>query len=347
MVALIGGILIVIVMVGLLVSILFLSQKRVQSQAEELALSMATFLNKDDLTGQMNNMVQCARELVFAGRNTYHDIANHHPRMKPMALQLAQEAREGAQLIESERRELVRYSVGALNKMVKNNSVSDSRPVFKLPWLSTYQAAIYALDAGYIERVHSNVRAPEANPELKHYDIESKFLDVKTDLYLANINARLPSPDDDLNFKLCSLPPPVRNTVAPARLTSNNAFKSLAKLVDQGQWVGRSCDQLPSAVNLVLAMQVTSDAIKPGKQDRLEPRSNILPDRAKTEPNRVLKAAHNSRQEPIAGTSALGVVQDQGKGKGKGKGKGESSVYADGQVNTTVSAAASGGMELP
>ena len=215
--------------------------------------------------------------------------------------------------MESERQQLVRYSVGALNKLVKANNLPDSKSMFKLPWLSTYQATIYALDAGYIERVRSNVRAPEAIPELKHYDIENKFLDVDTSLYLANINARLPSPDDDLNFKLCSLPSPVRNTVSPARLTSNNTFKSLIKLVDQGKWMGRSCDHLPSAVKLVLAMQVSSHGGT--RQDQRQPTAGALVDASPNQRYLKLKASDN---HPI-----------------------------EGQVNTMVSATSNGGMELP
>lgn len=273
MVALVGFIVIVILMVGFVIAMVVLSQKRAQNEGEELALSLATTLNKDDYIGQMNNMVEFSRELVFTSRQQYDEAVADYPRLRPLAMQLMDESRTGAKLVEAERQQLVKLSLKKLREQVldsndrKASGVDKSSAGFRMPWVTTHAPSVSQLTAGYIDGVQSNASAPDGVPELKQLDIQGKFLSPKGNLYIGNINAKLPSPDDDLIFKLSSLPAAVKGTTSSTRLAAANVFKPFAVLIEAGEPTDKGCDQLPSAVNVDLMMKVTADASKKGPME--------------------------------------------------------------------------------
>lgn len=268
MVALVGFIVIVILMVGFVVAMVVLSQKRAQNEGEELALALATTMNKEDYVGQMNNMVEFARELVFTSRQTYDETMTDYPRLRPLALQLLDESRAGAKLVELERQQLVKVSLKKLTDQVldandkKASGVEKSNVTFRLPWVKTHAPAVSQLTVGYIDGVLSNASAPDGLPELKQGDIQNKYLVQKANLYIGNINAKLASPDDDLTFKLSSLPAAVKGTTSSTRLAAGNVFKPFVTVFENGEPSGKSCDQLPSAVNVDLIMRVTAETSK-------------------------------------------------------------------------------------
>lgn len=248
--------------VGIVVSMMMMTQKRTQSQTESLSLSMATSINKDDWVGQMNNVTGYSRELVFSSRQALEETVAHHARLRPLALQLMDEARQSAILVESERSLLKVLILKDLQKMTNEADLAESKKSgTSLPGISTDSARISKVDAGYIDGVLSNVAVPDGMPDLREYDLTSKFANEKSNTYLANINAKLPSPDDDISFEICSLPPATKNTLAPVRLTSNAVFR---KLMTVGPEAGNDfsrCKQLPSAIQLV-----TTTKVNAGKQ---------------------------------------------------------------------------------
>lgn len=264
MVTLAGAGILLIIMIGIIVMMLMMSQKRAQSRCEELSLNWATNLNNDDLVGQMNNMTGFSRELVYTSRETFEEIARSHPRMRPLALQLLDESRNSAVLVDSERKALTIIQLKALQKIVDN--FADEKPAkstgFNLPGLTTSNPKLVSVDTGYIESVTSSVIAPDAIPDLVDYDIQKKYLKPKGAYYDGNINAQLPSPDDDLDFKFASLAPPMSGSLAPPRLTGNNVFHKLMTVGPEAGNDFTKCAQLPSAVQIKATMDVTTDAKK-------------------------------------------------------------------------------------
>jgi len=245
--------------IGIAVSMMMMSQKRTQSQVENLSLEMASAINKDDWVGQMNNMTEFSRELVFTSRSALNEAIAHHQRMRPLAIQLMDEARQSATLVESERKELTVLIMKDLQKRANNlANTATNRPGMNLPGVSTDSMQIKSVDAGYIEGVLTNLTSAEGLPDLREYDLQEKYVTQKSFVYLPNINAKLPAPDDDIKFDFCSLPAAAKNTIAPARLTANAVFR---KLMTAGPEAGNDftkCKFLPSAIQMISSTKVNS-----------------------------------------------------------------------------------------
>lgn len=258
-VALVTIVVVAILGAGIVVSMMMMSQKRTQSQVENLTLEMANSINKDDWVGQMNNMTEFSRELVFSSRSALNEAIAHHQRMKPLANQLMDEARQSAALVESERKELTVLIMKDLQKKANTMAESASEsPGMKLPGVSTDSMQIKSVDAGYIDGVLTNLTSAEGLPDLREFDLQEKYITQKSFVYLPNINAKLPAPDDDIKFDFCSLPASVKNTIAPARLTTDTVFR---KLMTAGPEAGNDftkCKFMPSAVRMVSITKVNS-----------------------------------------------------------------------------------------
>lgn len=245
--------------IGIVVSMMMMSQKRTQSQVENLTLEMANSINKDDWVGQMNNMTEFSRELVFSSRSALNEAIAHHPRMRPLAIQLLDEARQSAALVESERKELTVIIMKDLHKRTNNLAeTASSSPGMNLPGVSTDSMQLKTVDAGYIDGVMTNLTSAEGLPDLREYDLQEKYITQKNYVYLPNINAKLPAPDDDIKFDFCSLPASAKNTISPTRLTSNAVFR---KLMTAGPESGNDfskCKFLPSAIQMISTTKVSS-----------------------------------------------------------------------------------------
>lgn len=206
--------------------ILFSQQKGRQS-ADELALTLAQVLNRDDRQGQMNNLVERSRELVFSSRKAYDDcVSEEFHNMEPLMRDLLEESRAGAQTVEKTRESLSELTVAELRSTQKdfNDRLLQAHSV-NLSWMNTSRPVVKQLEVGSIDKVNSNVLAPPGFAELKAMDEKSGICDSQTGIYLGNINAKLPGADGDLDFKLSSLAAPVGTTVSSARLTDANVFK--------------------------------------------------------------------------------------------------------------------------
>lgn len=263
MVALMGAIIIVVMLIGITAVLLFMSQSKGQGKSDEIAVSLAKILNDNDRQGRMNVMVERSRELVYTSREVYGEISSRYRHLEPLARQLMEESRSGAQLVDAGRRTLADVTVRELAQHSKQRQdILGAANVLNLSWFRAAQPEISFVEVGSLKNVDSNVYAPDKLPELKEYDLSNNFVNPKSGLYLGAINAKLPAPDDDLNFKFSSLPAPVKGTIAAARLASPEMFEKAADSVIDGQAVNGSVDQIPSAIRLKLVSAVAAKSQK-------------------------------------------------------------------------------------
>ncbi len=274
MIALLGGIIIVVVVIGIGVMLVLFSQQKGRQSADELALTLAQVLNRDDRQGQMNNLVERSRELVFSSRKAYDDCSSEEfHNMEALMRDLLDESRTGAQHVEKTR-ELLSASIFA-DMQVAQKEFSQrlkNSQTMNLSWMKTAAPTLKQLEVGSIDRVSSNVMAPPGFSELRKLDEKNGLCDPKSGIYLGNINAKLPGADGDLNFKLSSLAPPVGTTISAARLTDNNVFKS-SKIVplpaegdgekntalkEEEKRKAQQMDHIPSAVRVKLSVSVSA-----------------------------------------------------------------------------------------
>lgn len=232
MIALVGGLIIAVVVIGIGVMLVLFSQQKGRQSADELALTLAQVLNRDDRQGQMNNLVERSRELVYSSRKAYEDcVADEFHNMEPLMRDLLEESRSGAQSVEKTREALSELTVTELRLAQKdfNERLKQSHSL-NLSWMKTSQPVVKQLEVGSIDKVNSNVYAPPGFAELKAMDEKSGICDAKTGIYTGNINAKLPGADADLDFKLSSLAAPVGATVSASRLTDANVFKQFKEI---------------------------------------------------------------------------------------------------------------------
>ncbi len=286
MIALVGGIIIAVVVIGIGVMLILFSQQKGRQSADELALTLAQVLNRDDRQGQMNNLVERSRELVYSSRKAYDDcVSEEFHNMEPLMRDLLEESRAGAQTVEKTRESLSELTIAELRSTQKdfNERLQQAHSV-NLSWMNTSRPVVKQLEVGSIDKVNSNVLAPPGFAELKAMDEKSGICDSQTGIYLGNINAKLPGADGDLDFKLSSLAAPVGTTVSAARLTDANVFKQfkILPLAENATSGGSSAsvessgatpqqseeekrkaqkvDQIPSAVRVKLSVAVSAGA---------------------------------------------------------------------------------------
>ncbi len=266
MTGMIAGILLFTLMIGFGLYLLLVQQKRGQNLDDTFTLAIADSLNKDDKIGQMNNVVARSRELVFVSRQN-SDIANSLPEgvYQPLANQLLDEARASAQFVDAERKNEIKYITKTTRAMVDDyNAHRHVDSSFTLPWFKTYDPKVQDVYFGHIKKVQSNVINMDVIPELRDFDALKQYFEPGSQLYKGNINAKLPNPDNDLDFKISSLPADVDKTVAPARLTNPEVFLRDAPVFEGEKFVGRDCDQLPSSIEIIEGMdlEIKNDAHK-------------------------------------------------------------------------------------
>ena len=229
---------------------LVFQQNRLRASADEIALAGARALNRKDRIGQMNNMIARSRHLVYNARHQYEKAQTDYPQLNAMAYKQLDEAREGAELLESQRKHLRNVAnyeaeVAVINKF---NQVKNTYEL-TLPWMKVKNLQINHRYLGKIKDTDSNVEVLESLSQLNTHDTSSHFISNEPGmkLYKEGVNAKLPGADSSLDFKISSLPAPVEGTVAPARIASTNAFDSL-----------NSPTELASAVKVQLTVDVST-----------------------------------------------------------------------------------------
>ncbi len=235
-----------------------LMKSSMQNSSESLALKTAKALNAQDQSGRMNNIVARCRELVFTSRQTYNRAnALGYKHLEPLAQQLLNEARNNAMMLDDQREMLLQANVRNAIKEVETTQLSvRGQKELNVAGMSAQAPKLSNLDIGYIKNVQSNVEVSAGNPALIEYDKDRSYIQESSNLYVANIDARLPNEDGDLQFKLFPLPAPVNGNVAPSRLTLPAAFVSCGQIIKDGKQQKIKIEQLPSAVRLEFTAQV-------------------------------------------------------------------------------------------
>jgi hypothetical protein len=258
-VALSAAIILTIVALGLSIDYFLFSHTLAGNDADRLATNLAVGLNYDDRIGQMNNLVANSRELVFNSRSNYQRIVESCPMLTPLGDQLLSESRDGADLVEKGRRGLVQLIVQDLQTSAKSGSATLVQNV-ALPWAASNRPEVLGLRVGTIKGVESNVSAPYGNDSLLSLDTKYGYIDPSSHLYYGCRVLKLPE-DPDKQFRITSLPAPVQGNVSPARLTTPQVFEKSADLLKDGQPTGSLCDQLPTAVQVLLGMNITNRVV--------------------------------------------------------------------------------------
>ena len=217
---------------------------RLKRTADEVALVGACQLNSSDRIGQMNNMVARCRQLTYASRKADELVAENCPNWQELADQLLNEARQDAKSLELERRNLQTLSISEAQAAMRD--VFEQRKAgyrVKLPWIELAEPNLVSIEFGKIADVDSNVALLTGIPELAGSDRSTGLVRANRNLYQQGVNAKVSGQDSDLDFFLSSLPSPIQNTVAPARVALNSEFSP------------ETTNQLRSAVQVVVSIE--------------------------------------------------------------------------------------------
>ena len=257
--ALIAGIGFFVCIVAFAGYMLLSQQKRGQTDADEVTLNVAKLMNGDDRVGQMNNVVERCRELVYVSRtNLNKSTSVPNGLYQSLAQQLLDESRANSLLVENERLNQINLTTQRVkNYIAQHNGTTRTGSRLSLGFFQTQFPIILQADFGTTAGVQCNVENLLVIPELKDYDVNQRFIQPGSNLYMGNINAKLPSPDSDLNFMLASLPANVGGTVAPVRLANPEVFQQTAQVMNRNQQTHTRPTHLPSAIQLVETMDVS------------------------------------------------------------------------------------------
>ncbi len=252
------GLLLTVCMIGFAFYLLLSEQKRGQTEADKLALEISKCMNENDRIGQINNLVVRNRELVYASRLTANTTVNSNLSFcAPLAQQLLDEASANSVAIDKERKTQITLQQKKIRDVVERyNMHTQNVTTFSLPWWKTYGLQVFQVNGGSLRDVQSNVEHTEIYEDLNFDDKRAKYFQAGSNLYMGNINAKLPAPDNNLDFKITSLPAPVEKLIAPARLANPEIFHFGNLFFEDGKAVTQSFDQIPTAVQVLGRMDV-------------------------------------------------------------------------------------------
>lgn len=229
-----------------------------QSKGDELAASLASVINAGDRVGQINDLEECSRELVYTSRDAYEKCDQEGLQfLDSLCYQLVDEARSGQSLVEQERKNQIHLITSELSDAAtKYNSSSAANSNFNFLGLRTSEPRIEGIAVGYVRTTESNVKTLDTIMELANFDRQRDYIDNASKLYRANINARLPE-DTDLSYNLSSLPACVDGSCAPARNANPDAFMQTSTIFGNGHGLPKSYpDQIPTGVQVYYSMDV-------------------------------------------------------------------------------------------
>ena len=257
------------IVVGLCFYMILSQQRRGQTACDDKALMFANILNQQNRAGQMNAIVERSRELVYLSRqNASAAGALPIPGYQALANQLLLESRESAELVDKERKNQIDITLcdvhNCVTRVVKDSQVPP-HPI--LSWLFEEQPEITTVNFGSVTDVLSSVASPRVLSDLHEYDLKAKYVEKTSNLYYGNINAKLPSPDEDLPFHFASLPAQVDKVDAPPRLVESSVFVSAASIFQKDSPLVQKPPELPSAVQVI-----GTATIKNGKDSEMHMR---------------------------------------------------------------------------
>jgi len=240
---------------------LLTEQQRSQGVVDQVALSLAKKMNDGDRIGGLNNLLAMNRELVNSSRTVEQNCITYQTLnfADPLAMQLLNEARTSTTNLDGIRLQQIKDTQNNIRFDIdKYNLNRKNLAHFNLPWWQSFEPEIHGANVGYVEDTVSNVLHNDYFRPLLDWDDYEKFVQTKSDLFMGNVNAKLPSADNDLDFKITALAAPVETTVAPGRLLNPEAFKQTGQVIIKDKTVNTKVDQIPTAIQLTGSMQVSS-----------------------------------------------------------------------------------------
>ncbi len=252
------GILVLIVMGGFVFNMMLSRRSQAQYVADSLALTLAANINSGNRVGQINELQEASRELVLVSRQNFEKCTDNNRTLSGLCDELVQEARTGHELVEQERMNqiaIVRKEV--IDSVKLHNRQLEQQRKFSFVGFTMPDPEILHVALGRIVGVGSNVRALNAIPELAELDSRKSYLEAGSKLYKADINAKLPPPDDDLDFNFSSLPALVGTSAAPPRNTNVVMFVPYGTVFDSDKPSLATIRQIPSAIQLNCRMNMT------------------------------------------------------------------------------------------
>lgn len=263
MVALIGTIVLAVVLVGILCQFLLLSNQKERADADECALVLAHVINERDRVGQMNTAVERSRELVYASREACKELIRDEsdPVLEDFSRLLVEEARAGAQLVESGRQTMSEQVLQDLRQAkVDYQKKLTARVGSNVGILKVSPATLSEVEVGVPRGVFSNATATVAFDELLQKDRQNGYVAKSGLSYTGDINAKLDNPDSDLDFKFTPLASALAVGISPPRLTSNSVVDSRGFLTGEKKEDVRN-SQLLSAVRVRMDLPVATSGL--------------------------------------------------------------------------------------
>jgi len=253
------GLIVAVGMSGLTFNSLLFQHRRAQGEADTLAINLAGKINEGDRVGQLNELEECSRELLYVnGKELKQCSDEDYSFLTPLCEQLMTEARAGHQLLDRERTN----QMSLLTKRVQETASSYNSSAYQhmtmtLPWLKTREPKVSRVDVGYIYNVESNVISLDAIKELSEFDRQKGYIDRTTRLYKGNINASLPDSGGDLKFPFSSLPAYVEATCSPARNTNPDVFVRSGTIFSEEGGTLDAVEQIPNAVQVSYSLKAS------------------------------------------------------------------------------------------
>lgn len=251
------GLIILLAIVGIIFNNLLFQNSRSQDKVDAMALSLARLINTGNRVGQMNELEDRCRQLVYVSRQTQtaREGMEETDYLAPLCDRLVRDARDGQRLVEAERQNQIHLICREVqDAAARYNRERGADSTFSLEWLRTYEPRITEVSLGSIKDVESSVRCQKVFPELAYQDYSSQLFDATSGLYYAPLNAKLPGSDGDLDFKLSSLPASVNMITPQPRNTNADVFVSYGKVLESGERTNNAIRDIPSAVQVSCAM---------------------------------------------------------------------------------------------
>lgn len=256
LIALATGLIIAVGVIGFIFNSFIFGCTRAQYYVDALALSMATTINAGDRVGQINHLEGCSRELVFESRANFERCNEQDIEvLKPLCFRLLEEARDGQQLVEHERRNQITLISKELQRIASDHNKAAARQggILDIRWLQASQPQIETVLVGQLGNTESSVLHESFIPELADFDMSQGYIDKDTNLFKGNVDAKLPD-DDELHFYISRLPAYVKGTCAPARNTNADVFAAPSVIFKDRKPAIIAVSHIPNAVQIICTM---------------------------------------------------------------------------------------------
>lgn len=244
-----------------------------QDKVDSESLALSSLINYNDRIGQLNHLFARSRELVYASRERLAKCEQDElDFLRPLCSDLLDEARAGNLLLEQERKQQIQVICAEIQNSAKfSNSKAQSNNSIRFGALKTDMPQIWKIEVGQIKNVQSSMKCGQSLAKLASHDKSQNYFMPKSHLFRSGVNAKLPGPDADLDFKFTALPACVENTCMPARNANSDVFVYQGTIYDEGEVQAVALSEIPCALRVISRMNAELD----GKQKLSMPLTSV------------------------------------------------------------------------